>query len=61
MTWACLGVALVTSSPERAHLRFPGEPEKNFHILTGKTTFSKTLEAKQPNKAIPGPLGELGP
>ena len=49
------------SSPEREWLRVLGEPEKNSHLLTGKTTFSKTLEAKQPKEAISGPLGELGP
>lgn len=54
-------VAPGASSPEREWLRVLGEPEKNSYLLTGKTTFSKTLEAKQPNEATSGPLGEPGP
>lgn len=61
MARACLGWPRGASSPEREWLRVLGEPEKNSYLLTGKTTFSKTLEAKQPNEAISGPLGEPGP
>lgn len=49
------GVAWGTSSPERERLRVLGEPEKNSRIP------KKTWEAKPPEEATPGPLGELGP